>query len=118
QEAVLKGFDLAARHLRVIARRIHFLLKGDLSRPELIALLSEVATAIDLLGTGIEDPSKRADAAVALRQLAPRLEPATLMPHAPVRESILVLLVRPLVVDLLVATGSSADEARALLPTL
>jgi hypothetical protein len=40
------------------------------------------------------------------------------MPHAPVSESVIVMLVRPLVVDLLVAAGASADEARALLPVV
>lgn len=31
-------------------------------------------------------------------------------------EGVIVMLVRPLVVDLLVATGMTADEARELLP--
>jgi hypothetical protein len=41
-----------------------------------------------------------------------------IMPHAPVTETIIVLLTRPLVVDLLVASGRTGDEARALLPAV
>ncbi len=57
-------------------------------------------------------------AAAALRELAPRLDPDEFVPHAPVTESVFVLLCRPLVVDLLMATGYSIDDARALLPAL
>jgi hypothetical protein len=117
QQALLVGFDLTARHLRVIARRLFFLLKDGGARAELPELLGSVASAIDLLGASIDDPTARARAADVLRDLAPTLDPAVLMPNAPVSESVIVMLVRPLVVDLLVATGSTADDARALLPT-
>ena len=118
QQALLTGLDLAARHLRVIARRIYFLLKDGGGRGELPELLGSVASAIELLGASIDRPDARAEAAAELRELAPTLNPATLMPHAPVSESVIVMLVRPLVVDLLVAAGSSAEEARALLPVV
>ena len=118
QRALLEGFDLAARHLRVISRRVYFLLKEGGGRAELVELFSEVASVLDLMGEAIEDPSKLADAANTLRALASRLDPDTFMPHAPVTESVFVLLCRPLVVDLLVATGYSIDDARALLPVL
>jgi uncharacterized membrane protein YgaE (UPF0421/DUF939 family) len=118
QRALLEGFDLAARHLRVISRRVYFLLKEGGGRVELVELFSEVARAIDLMGEAIEDPSKLTEAANTLRELASRLDPDTFMPHAPVTESIFVLLCRPLVVDLLIATGYSIEDARALLPVL
>jgi uncharacterized membrane protein YgaE (UPF0421/DUF939 family) len=118
QQALLEGFDLASRHLRVIARRIYFLLKEGGGRGELIDLFSEIAAVIDLMGASIEDGSKLEEAADALRVLAPRLDPNTFVPHAPVTESVFVLLCRPLVVDLLIATGYSIDDARALLPVL
>jgi hypothetical protein len=118
QQALLTGFDLAARHLRVIARRVYFLLKEGGGREELPELLAPVASAIDLLGASIDDPSARARAEVVLRELAPKLDPATMMPNARVSESVIVMLVRPLVVDLLVTTGVTADEARALLPVV
>jgi uncharacterized membrane protein YgaE (UPF0421/DUF939 family) len=118
QRALLEGFDLAARHLRVIARRIYFLLKEGGGRAELVDLFSELASVIDLMGAAIEDGSKLEQAATELRALAPRLDPETFMPHAPVTETVFVLLCRPLVVDLLIATGYSIDDARALLPVL
>jgi hypothetical protein len=118
QRALLTGFDLTARHLRVIARRVYFLLKDGGGRGELTELFGSVAAAIDLLGASIDDPTARAKAADELRALVPTLDPAILMPHAPVSESVIVMLVRPLAVDLLVATGATADEARALLPTV
>jgi uncharacterized membrane protein YgaE (UPF0421/DUF939 family) len=118
QKALLEGFDLASRHLRVIARRIYFLLKEGGGRAELVDLFSEIAAILDLMGEAIEDASKLEEAAAALRALAPRLDPEKFMPHAPVTESVFVLLCRPLVVDLLIASGYTIDDARALLPVL
>jgi uncharacterized membrane protein YgaE (UPF0421/DUF939 family) len=116
QAALLLAFDLASRHLRVMARRLYFLLREGGGRAELVDLLGTIAQAIDSLCASVDDPSKAADAARILRELAPRLDPDTFMPHAPIDESVFVLLARPLVVDLLGATGLAADEARALLP--
>jgi uncharacterized membrane protein YgaE (UPF0421/DUF939 family) len=118
QQALLEGFDLAARHLRVIARRIYFLLREGGGRIELVDLFSELAAVINLMGAAIEDGSRLEEAAAALRELAPRLDPDAFVPHAPVTESVFVLLARPLVVDLLMACGYQIDDARALLPVL
>jgi uncharacterized membrane protein YgaE (UPF0421/DUF939 family) len=118
QQAILEGFDLAARHLRVISRRIYFLLKEGGGRAELIDLFSAIAGVIDLMGDAIDDPIKLNEAGIELRKLAPTLDPEKLMPHAPVTETVFVLLCRPLVVDLLIATGYTIDDARTLLPTL
>jgi uncharacterized membrane protein YgaE (UPF0421/DUF939 family) len=118
QQALLQGFDLAARHLRVIARRIFFLLKEGGGRVELVELFSEIAAIIDLMDAAIEDAGKLDEAASALRALAVRLDPDTFIPNAPVTESVFVLLCRPLVVDLLMACGYAIDDARALLPAL
>jgi len=118
QAALLAGFDLAARHLRVIARRLYFLLREGGGRAELAELLGSLALAVDLLGESVDDPGKRDEAATVLRELAPRLDPDTYMPHAPVNESVFVLLARPLAVDLLVATGLGVEDARGLLPTM
>jgi uncharacterized membrane protein YgaE (UPF0421/DUF939 family) len=118
QQALLEGFDLAARHLRVIARRIYFLLKAGGGRAELIDLFSEIAAILDLMGDAIEDAAKLGEAASALQALARRLDPETMVPDAPVTESVFVLLCRPLVVDLLIACGYNINDARALLPVL
>jgi uncharacterized membrane protein YgaE (UPF0421/DUF939 family) len=116
QARVLQGFDMAARHLRVLDRRVSFLVRDGVARPELAALLAEIDAAIVLLGASIDDPGRAEDAAAVLEAIAPRLDPAVLVPGAPVTETVIVLLSRPLVVDLLIAAGRPAAAARALLP--
>ncbi|MET0990324.1 MAG: FUSC family protein [Glaciihabitans sp.] len=116
QARVLQGMDFAARHLRVLARRVSFLLRDGTARPALAELLEPVAVAIALLGESVDDESRREEAATTLEALVPKLAPHATLPGAPVTESVIVLLIRPLVIDLLVASGRSADEARALLP--
>lgn len=116
QARVLHGLDLAARHLRVIDRRVSFLVRDGAPRPELAGVLAEFAAGIAELGASIDDPARAADAATRFEKLAPRLDPAVVVPGAPVTESVIVLLTRPLLVDLLIASGRTGDEARALLP--
>lgn len=116
QARVLQGLDLAARHLRVIDRRVSFLLRDGVARPELAELFAELADGIAELGASIDAPARTADAAARFEALARRLAPATIVPGAPVTETIIVLLTRPLVIDLLIASGRTGDEARALLP--
>ena len=79
--------------------------------PEIEAVEREVAALPGLA------PEERIAAMDRLEErIAPRLDPATIVPDAPVTETIIVLLTRPLVVDLLVASGRTGDDARALLP--
>ena len=115
QERVLTGADLASRHLRTIPRRIGVIAHGA-ARPNLAALMAELANAIDLLGRELDDRTLAGSSRTALVDLAQRLDPATLTPEGELRETLIVVLVRPLVVDLLVATGMPAEDARALLP--
>jgi uncharacterized membrane protein YgaE (UPF0421/DUF939 family) len=118
QARVLHGLDLAARHLRVMDRRVAYLLRDGAPRPELAQLLGEFAEGIAVLGSSIDSPARAEDAAVVFERIAPRLSPEIVMPDAPVTETIIVLLARPLVVDLLVAAGRPSDDARALLPAV
>jgi uncharacterized membrane protein YgaE (UPF0421/DUF939 family) len=118
QARVLQGLDLAARHLRVMDRRVSFLLRDGVARPQLAELLARVAEGIVVLGASIDEPSKAEEAAAVFEEIAPRLDPAVIVPDAPVTETIIVLLTRPLVVDLLVACGRTGDDARALLPAV
>jgi len=106
QAALNTGYDLAARHLRLITRRIDFSVRDGVARPELADLMERVRDGLDGL------PKSRA----SLIELARELDPAVVLPGADVTDAILVHLMRPLVVDLLVATGMPIDEARALLP--
>jgi uncharacterized membrane protein YgaE (UPF0421/DUF939 family) len=116
QERVLRGMDLAARHLRVIARRVSFLVRDREVRPDMADLFAPIAAAIALLGESVEHPERRNEAAALLETLVVKLAPGIALPNAPVTESVIVLMIRPLVVDLLEASGRSADDARGLLP--
>lgn len=107
---LLTGLDLTTRHLRVIARRIDFLVRDGLARPLLAGLIGDLAASIRLL------PESDAHARERLMTIAPRLDPQQFLPEASVTESVVVMLARPLVVDLLVVTGMPAAEARELLP--
>ncbi|TPW72839.1 aromatic acid exporter family protein [Schumannella sp. 10F1B-5-1] len=121
QQRALRTGDLAARHLRVIARRAEFLSADRQPRPRLAELIGRVGTAIDLVGRGVDDPELTGAARTLLTELAGELGPhavddAVSGDGASAAEVTIVMLLRPLVVDLLGATGLPADEARALLP--
>ena len=116
QDRVLVAADLASRHLRTITRRI--MVVADEEHPELAALIAELANGISLLGRELDDLSIAGASRAALADLARRLDPATFAPDGALRETLIVVLVRPLVLDLLVATGMPYDEARALLPVV
>ena len=116
QERVLTGADLASRHLRTIARRIAVIVEDGSAHPELAGLMGELANAIGLLGHELDDRTLAGSSRTALTDLARRLDPLTVTPDAELRENVIVVLVRPLVIDLLVATGMNVHDARALLP--
>lgn len=107
---LITGVDLAVRHLRVIVRRVDFLVRDGLTRPLLAALVADIAASIRVL------PESDVDARRLLSEIAPRLDPQGFLPEASVTESVVVMLIRPLIIDLLVATGMPADDARQLLP--
>lgn len=116
QARVLHAADLTSRHLRSIARRVTVLVEDGHERPELAGLISELGTGIRLLGQQVEDRELTGAARSVFEDLATRLDPAVIVPGGALREAVVVVLMRPLVVDLLVATGMAADDARALLP--
>ena len=112
----LRGADLAARHLRTIARRVDFLVRDGRARPELAELLARLGSGIRLLGAAQGDPERAEEARAELSALAARLDPAEVIPRAPITDVAIMLLLRPLAVDLLDASGLDPDAARALLP--
>lgn len=113
---VLEAGDLAARHLRSIARRAEFLVRDGAERPAIAGVLGELATAVQLLGGELDDPQLTGAARSLLADLAKRLDPADMIPDAGVADQAVLLMARPLVVDLLVGTGMPLEYARALLP--
>lgn len=115
---VLRGADLAARHLRTIARRSEYLVGDGRPRPVLAGLISQLGGGVRLLGLEQDDPELAGAARVELSRLAALLDPAELLPGSSVNEAAIVVLLRPLVVDLLDASGLDPAAARALLPPL
>ncbi|MEP6482661.1 MAG: FUSC family protein [Rhodoglobus sp.] len=114
----LVAADLTTRHLRSIARRIEFLVRDGVRRPALAGLLTQFGTAIALLGDELDDPQVVGAARSLLADLTRRLDPGEVIPDAQLTDAALLLLLRPLAVDLLVGTGMPIDEARALLPVV
>jgi uncharacterized membrane protein YgaE (UPF0421/DUF939 family) len=117
QGRLLQAADLAARNLRLIARRIDFLVRDGQPREQLADVLAEAATAIRELRDSVTTPALLGDARSRLERLAARLDPAALT-TGDVTDAALVLMIRPLVVDLLTGAGVDPAAARALLPPL
>lgn len=118
QSAMLAALDLATRNLRIIARRTDFLVGDAAARPELAGVVAAFGPGIALLGRAVTDPSVLALARQDLVLLATALDPQRLIPEARLAEKTLLVLLRPLVVDLLTATGAGPAQARAALPPL
>lgn len=118
QSTMLAALDLATRNLRIIARRTDFLVGDAAARPALAGVVAAFGPGIALLGRAVADPSVLALARQDLVLLATSLDPQRLIPEARLAEKTLLVLLRPLVVDLLTATGAGAAEARAALPPL
>lgn len=115
---ILRYLDLAVRNLRVVARRIDTTIGDGRRRPELADLVASIAVAVGVLGESFASVERRPMAREALIAVGRRLDPAVVLPGAPVSETVLVLMLRPLVIDLLMATGLPHDEARARLAPL
>lgn len=116
QARVLRGMDLATRNLRVIARRIDFLVRDDVPRPVIGSIMASLTTSVELLGQSLDDPLLADTVRVGLVAVAERLRPDTVVKGAPVTDSVVILMMRPLLVDLLMAADFPAEKARALLP--
>jgi uncharacterized membrane protein YgaE (UPF0421/DUF939 family) len=113
---VLEGLDLATRHMRLITRRIDFMLRDGVKRPVLGALMSELGVGVAILGEALENRDRFPRAVEQLSEFAHQLAPTVALPGAPVSDAILIHLFRPLTVDLLVAAGLSREQALVTLP--
>lgn len=106
------GVDRATRNLRVLVRRVVFALEtGDVlpaALPDLLDQLAEVLVELAEDDTGAQ---------ASLLLLGRALDPGRL--HAETLSGqVVVAQLRSAVVDLLVATGTTVDQARAALPHL
>ncbi|MER7796280.1 FUSC family protein [Microbacterium sp. NPDC096154] len=118
QARILQAMDLAMRNLRVVGRRIVYVTDLGRELPVPGEAMAEIARAASLVGASLDDIAQEPVAREALLAIARRLDPAAMLPGASIGEQALVSALRPLVVDLLVATGLPPAEARAALPRL
>ncbi|MWV57250.1 FUSC family protein [Rathayibacter sp. VKM Ac-2754] len=118
QHAMLAALDLATRNLRIVARRTDFLVGDGARRPALAAVVASFGSGVSLLGRAVADPSVLPLARQDLVLLATTLDPQGLIPEARLAEKTLLVILRPLVVDLLTAAGTDPVEAREALPEL
>ncbi|QWT23938.1 FUSC family protein [Subtercola sp. PAMC28395] len=118
QKVMLAGVDLAIRDLRVVIRRLSVIMRDGQPRPQFADLFDGLVGALSLLEQSLTDPMVRPLARQHLILIAVRLDPDELFPENTMVEISVVLELRPLVMDLLTATGLSVAEARASLPTL
>lgn len=118
QTRLLRGMDLATRNLRVVVRRIDFLIRDGQPRPYLADVLDQIEEATKVLFAGLEDPERKADALEMYVEIIHQLDPKKFGIADQLREASVLLLLRPLLVDLLCAAGMSEDEARAELPEI
>ncbi|WP_288113769.1 FUSC family protein [Microbacterium sp. SCN 71-21] len=115
---VQRAMDLAIRNLRVVARRSAYLVDDGMPRPLAADVLAEISTAAGLVRLALDDISYEPAARDVLRAVAGRLDPAALLPDAALGDHNLLASLRPLLVDLLVATGMPEADARGAIPRI
>jgi uncharacterized membrane protein YgaE (UPF0421/DUF939 family) len=116
QRGLMRAMDLATRNLRVIVRRVNFLLKDDVARPYLADLCEQIAEAVTNIQEGLSEHEELELAREQLLEIIKQLDPKKFGIADQIREASVLLLLRPLLVDLLCATGMTEDAARAELP--
>lgn len=113
QQVLLEGMDLATRNLRVVVRRIDFLVRDQKPRPELARLVAKFLIAVDLLESSLDDFSLAQKARKYLMKVAPELG---VYPQLSLNEQVIVFQLRPMFVDLCQASGIDPEQAKGLLP--
>lgn len=116
QVRLMRGMDLATRNLRVVVRRVDFLVDDGEPRPYLADLFEQMAEGTNLLAAGLEQPAKWLEAQDRFVEIIHQLDPKKFGIADQIREASVLLLLRPLLVDLLCASGMSEEAARAELP--
>ncbi|WP_138445201.1 FUSC family protein [Sinomonas susongensis] len=126
-EHAVEYLDLALRNGRVVARRIASAINNaalsELAAESIAELLEDTAEALDLVAAGLSTTDReerrvnRRSAGLMLEEIAARAHPRKLHVERLEGEA-LVILLRPMLVDLLEASGYDHDEAVELLPAL
>ena len=118
QLRLMRGMDLATRNLRVIVRRVDFLIRDGVKRPYLADLIEQIFDATTHLSKAIENEEYLYEARASYLEVIHQLDPKKFGIADQLREASVLLLLRPMLVDLLCATGMSEDDARDELPTV
>jgi uncharacterized membrane protein YgaE (UPF0421/DUF939 family) len=118
QVRLMRGMDLATRNLRVVVRRIDFLLRDRQPRPYLADLFEQIGDATRVLARSVQEPEVLDDAQEMLVEIIHQLDPKKHGIADQIREASVLLLLRPLLVDLLCASGMSEEDAREELPAV
>lgn len=118
QQRLQRGMDLACRNLRIVTRRADFLLRDGRPRPALAEIAGATGGAVAVLGGALTRPQRFDLARRELESIAASLDPGRVIPDAGISETMVLMLLRPLLVDLLTATGVHQDQARVLLPPI
>ncbi len=116
QVRLMRGMDLATRNLRVVVRRVDFLIRDGKPRAYLADLFSQISAATAVLSKGLEGPDALAESRAMLLDVIHQLDPKRFGIADQLREASVLLLLRPLLIDLLCASGMREDDARAELP--
>jgi hypothetical protein len=117
-DRVRQGMDFAVRNLRVLARRVLYMTDDGMPRPVIANLLAEIGRAANLVRDALEDIAFEPAAREALLAVARGLDPRSILPEGSLGDQDLVYALRPIVVDLLTATGMTSAEARAMVPRI
>ncbi len=118
QVRLMRGMDLATRNLRVVARRIDFLLRDGQKRPHLADLFEQLLIGAKSLQRGLSEPEALGDAQEVFLEVIHQLDPKKFGIADQIREASVLLLLRPMLVDLLCASGMSEEDAREELPEI
>ncbi|MGO3151904.1 MAG: FUSC family protein [Galactobacter sp.] len=126
-QRVQKEADLAVRNIRVLCRRTATLMSNEVLseriRADLADAMETLADAVLVMSSSVADPSPHgrdrymSQTRSRLVELSSQLAPHALGASDPQAVG-LVMMLRPLTVDLLEATGIPHDEAVRYLPTL
>jgi uncharacterized membrane protein YgaE (UPF0421/DUF939 family) len=126
-EAAVEYLDLALRNGRVVARRLSSVINNaaltQTAAESIAQLLEDIADALDDVARGLvaerreERSAQMRSARLALAGIAARAHPRELHVERLEGEA-LVILLRPMVIDLLEAAGYDREEAIGLLPRL
>lgn len=118
QKRVLRGMDLATRNLRVVTRRVDYIIRDGRPRQELAQLLTKVIASVDLVEQSISDFSVAQKARKYLKKYAQSLSPMAFKEQLNTSDTALLMQIRPMWVDLCLASGMTSEDAVALLPAV